>query len=215
MRQALFAGEPPWDGVDAVFISHYHDDHFSPRDMLDFLHAREDVHLYAPGQAVAVMREAAGAGDESFSGRVHAVALEYGDDPRQIEIPGLLIEAVRIPHAGWPQSRAGVENIAWRITLDGATTVLHLGDADTKDLHFAQDPEHWNRRLPHMAFPPYWYFLSEAGLQVLEDRLHPAHAVGIHVPASVPENAAEREPALQDVDLFTQPGETREIPHRH
>jgi hypothetical protein len=66
-----------------------------------------------------------------------------------------------------------------------------------------------------MAFPPYWYFLSESGLQVLHERLRPAQTVGIHVPVTVPENAAEREPGLQDVDLFTRPGETREISHEH
>jgi hypothetical protein len=45
--------------------------------------------------------------------------------------------------------------------------------------------------------------------------LRPARSVGIHVPVTVPENAAEREPGLQDVDLFTRPGESRAIPHRH
>ena len=30
MERALFAGEPPFDGLDAVFISHYHEDHFRP-----------------------------------------------------------------------------------------------------------------------------------------------------------------------------------------
>jgi hypothetical protein len=44
--------------------------------------------------------------------------------------------------------------------------------------------------------------------------LTPVHAVGIHVPVTVPENAAEREEGLEDVDLFIRPGETREIPQR-
>ena len=34
MRAAILAGEAPFDGIDAVFISHYHDDHFSVPDML-------------------------------------------------------------------------------------------------------------------------------------------------------------------------------------
>lgn len=214
MRRALLAGDPPWDGVDAVFISHYHDDHFSPRDMLEFLRVREDVHLYAPEQAIAALREAAGAEDEGLSGKLHAIALEHGDEPQQIAIPGLLIEAVRIPHSGWPTRATGVENIAWRVTLNDRTTVLHLGDADTKDLHFEQHGEHWAKRRPHMVFPPYWYFLSQGGLEVLRERLRPVHAVGIHVPVTVPENAAGREEALQDADLFIRPGETRAIPQR-
>jgi L-ascorbate metabolism protein UlaG (beta-lactamase superfamily) len=215
MREALLAGQPPWDGVDAVFISHYHDDHFSPEDMLEFLRVRQEVHLYAPEQAIAALRGIPGAANESLSGRLHAIALEYGDEPRRIEVPGLLIEAVRIPHSGWPAQMAEVENIAWRVTLDDQTTVLHLGDADTRDLHFEQDAEYWAGRVLNVAFPPYWYFLSQEGMRVLRERLRPLHAVGIHVPVTVPENAAEREEGLRDVDLFTLPGETREIPHRH
>lgn len=215
VRRALMAGAPPWDGVDAVFISHYHDDHFSPRDMLELLSARDDVRLYAPEQAITALREVARVGDAVLFERVTSIALEYGDAPRQLEIPGLLIEAVRIPHAGWPSSQADVENIAWRVTLDEQATVLHLGDADTKDLHFGKHEGYWNRRLPHMAFPPYWYFLSDDGSRVLQERLRPAHSVGIHVPVTVPENAAEREPRLRNVDLFTRPGETRGILHRH
>lgn len=211
MREALFAGEPPWDGVDAVFISHYHDDHFSPGDMVRFLRLRENVHLYAPEQAMAALREVAGADDATLSARLHGIALEYGDEPRRIEIPGLLIEAVRIPHSGWPNRQADVENIAWRVTLNDKATVLHLGDADTKGRHFAEHQEYWEQRDLHMAFPPYWYFLSQEGLRVLHERLRPAHAVGIHVPATVPDERAGRGEGLRDVDLFTRPGETREI----
>jgi L-ascorbate metabolism protein UlaG (beta-lactamase superfamily) len=214
MRRALIAGEPPWDGVDAVFVSHYHDDHFSPIEMVKFLRARRGVRLYAPEQAVAALRDMTGIRDKVLFGRITAIALDHGDAPRQFELPGLLIEAVRIPHTGWPASQADVENIAWRVTLNEATTVVHLGDADTADLHFERDEVYWASRQPHMAFPPYWFFLSESGLSVLAERLRPTHAVGIHVPVSVPEDAVEREPGLRGVDLFTRPGETREIPRR-
>jgi L-ascorbate metabolism protein UlaG (beta-lactamase superfamily) len=215
MRQALMAGEPPWDGVDAVFISHYHDDHFSPADLLELLRVQGGVRVYAPEQAAVGLREAAGSADDALFDRVTAVALSYGDAPQSIEIPGLLIEAVRIPHSGWPGRQTEVENLAWRITLDGRSTVLHLGDADTSEVHFGQDGEYWEQRPADMAFPPYWYFLSEQGLRVLREWLRPAQAVGIHVPVTVPEAASEREPGLQNVDLFTRPGETREIPHEH
>jgi L-ascorbate metabolism protein UlaG (beta-lactamase superfamily) len=213
MRRALFAGEPPWDGVDAVFISHYHDDHFSPADLVELLRVRGDVHLYAPAQAVTALRAVDGAEEESIARRIHAVALAYRDEPQRIAMPGLVIEAVRIPHAGWPDTAADVENIAWRVTLDESATVLHLGDADTNDAHFAAHEDYWRQRRPHIAFPPYWYFLSREGLTVLGERLRPLHAVGIHVPVTVPEDPAERDESLREVDLFTRPGETRDVPH--
>lgn len=214
LRTALMQGEPPWDGVDAVFISHYHDDHFAPQDMLDYLHANESVLLFAPAQAAVALRGLA-AGDDKALERVTSVYLEAADAPQRFEAADLLIEVVRIPHSGWPERRLDVENLAWRVTLADGPTVLHLGDADTQDLHYANAAEHWRERKPDMAFPPYWYFLSASGQAVLTQRLQPAHAVGIHVPSAVPTNPAERDEGLRDVDLFTNPGETREIAHRH
>ena len=50
MEDALFSGQPPFDGIDAVFVSHYHGDHFSPADILRLLKEQRGIHLYAPVQ---------------------------------------------------------------------------------------------------------------------------------------------------------------------
>ncbi|MGH9334890.1 MAG: MBL fold metallo-hydrolase, partial [Vicinamibacteria bacterium] len=173
LERALFAGEPPFTGLDAVFISHYHEDHFSPGDVLRLLTEREDVRLYAPAQAVSQMRSLAAADDgttDLFS-RVTEIRLEYKDPPVVIEAGDLIVEAVRIPHSGWPDQRQDVENIAYRVTLDESTTVVHLGDADAREVHFAHDASYWERRPLDMAFPPFWYLQSEEGRRVLEERL--------------------------------------------
>ena len=143
MERALFAGAPPFDGLDAVFISHYHEDHFSAIDVLRLLETRPDLRLYAPAQAVAGMREIASARLDAVIDRVNAIALQYRDAPVSLEHGTLLIEAVRVPHSGWPARQQQVENIAFRVTLDTETTVVHLGDADASDAHFAHDGAYW------------------------------------------------------------------------
>ena len=55
MVSALLAGEPPFDEVDAVFVSHVHGDHFSALGMAALLTRRPAVKLYAPAQAVTAM----------------------------------------------------------------------------------------------------------------------------------------------------------------
>jgi glyoxylase-like metal-dependent hydrolase (beta-lactamase superfamily II) len=51
MERALFAGTAPFDGLDAVFVSHHHEDHFSAADVLRLLERgvgeflQEDVRL--------------------------------------------------------------------------------------------------------------------------------------------------------------------------
>ncbi|HXV65490.1 MAG TPA: MBL fold metallo-hydrolase [Vicinamibacteria bacterium] len=212
LEHALFAGEPPLDGIDAVLISHYHEDHFSPADMLRLLEEQKGIQLYAPVQAVSGMRDVAREHHRGIFDRVNEIALEYQDAPLTIEAGEMIIEAVRIPHTGWPERLSDVQNIAYRVTLDEETTVLHLGDADTKDVHFAHDAEHWDRRHTDMAFPPYWYFQSEDGRQVLDNRLKPGHAVGVHVPVTMSGNPDERPSDLRGYDLFLTPGETRDIP---
>jgi L-ascorbate metabolism protein UlaG (beta-lactamase superfamily) len=211
MERALFAGEPPFDGLDAVFVSHYHEDHFSAVDVLRLLEARPDLRLYAPAQAVAGMREIASARLDAVMTRVNAITLQYRDAPVSLQHGTLLVEAVRVPHSGWPARQQQVENIAFRVTLDAETTVVHLGDSDASDAHFAHDAAYWTRRRTDVAFPPYWFFLSDGGRQVLERRIAPTRSIGMHVPADVPSRPAEREAGLREHELFTEPGEVRAI----
>jgi L-ascorbate metabolism protein UlaG (beta-lactamase superfamily) len=209
MERALFAGESPYDGIDAVFISHYHGDHFSPADVLRLLKLQPQIRLYAPAQAVTALHEVAEEQDVKVFERVTAVDLAYKDAPVKMEMRGLIIEAVRIPHSGWPNDRLDVENISWRVTLDDSTTVLHMGDADPNDVHFARDAEYWEQRQIHIAFPPYWFFNSTFGPGVLKNRLKPGHSVGVHVPVSIPADDPGRPEDLRGFDLFTKPGEIR------
>ncbi len=209
MKQALYSGEAPYNDIDAVFVSHSHQDHFSPLDMLKLMRLRQGIVLYAPAQAVDELK--ASAPDDAIFKRVTGLQLAYGDKPVVYKTNDLIIEAVYIPHSGWPERMLDVQNIAFRITLQNSTTVLHLGDADTKDAHYEGDAEYWNEREIDMAFPPYWYFSSKNGQHVLENRLRPGHAVGIHVPTAMPAKVQDRPEDFRDRDLFTTPGEIRVI----
>jgi L-ascorbate metabolism protein UlaG (beta-lactamase superfamily) len=222
MKEALYAGKPPFDGIDAIFVSHFHGDHFSPEEMLKFLGLRNKIRLYAPEQAVRAMRKVASSQDEPVFERVEGINLSYGDEPviihqGQLEdgtavLQGgsLVVEAAFIPHSGWPTSMLNVQNIAFRVTLDDSITALHLGDADTKDAHFQQHGHYWEHPID-VAFPPYWYFSSVNGRDVLENRLKPNQSIGIHVPAEMPDNPEDRPVEYRGFDLFTVPGETRTI----
>ncbi|MCI0517713.1 MAG: MBL fold metallo-hydrolase [Woeseiaceae bacterium] len=212
MQRALLAGAAPWDGVDAVFVSHYHDDHYDPALMVAYLKAHPGIRMYAPAQAVERLHAAASPADGGMFERVHGLALAYGDASIRIEMDSLLIEALFVPHSGWPGSNTEVENLAFRVTLDGAATVTHLGDADGDVVHFAGSAEHWEQRRTHLALPPYWFLYgSDKGSLLLQD-LNADHATGIHVPKSVSDDPSARPAALQGIDLFTRPGESRDIP---
>ena len=209
IEAALLAGTEPWDGIDAVFISHYHADHFDPAAILKLLRAHPTIELFGPEQAAAAIRELVAQPEDPLLQRVHGLSLENGTAAPDMNFGPLLVEAVRIRHAGWPDHHANVENIVFRVTLDDETTVMHFGDADVDDAHFATSPEHWSERHSHLAMPPYWFFLSGEGRRILRDRIGADDAIGLHVPANIPDDRASRRKSLQDVDLFTKPGETR------
>jgi len=208
VRAAIFAGEPPYDGINAVLVSHFHDDHFSPADLLRLLRAHMETRLYAPAQAVAAVRALAGAGDEGALSRITGLDLDYGDPPVSIDAGALLIEAVHVPHSGWPTRRTDVQNLAFRVTLDGTATVLHLGDADPRRVHFTTQESYWEARSIDLALPPYWFFASADGVGIIEEQLDIDTAIGIHVPDAFAD-PGNIPPALQDSDLFTHPGEER------
>lgn len=208
IRAAIFAGSAPYDGIDAVFVSHYHGDHFSAEDLLRLMRSHEGIALYAPAQAVAAIRAIAADEDAGIFARATGFDLEYGDAPMFVRTDGLLVEAAYVPHSGWPTRRTDVQNIAFRVTLNDNSTVLHMGDADAKLVHYTGDPAYWEERNIDLALPPYWYFLSEDGREVLENYVNVENSIGIHVPAefSDPANIPQE---LEAYELFTRPGEGR------
>ena len=138
-------------------------------------------------------------------------ALALDDPATEITVGRLEIEALRVPHAGYPERHGDVENIVFRVTLDEHMTVMHLGDADTVDAHFAVQPDFWTERLTDVAFPPYWFFLNEEGRAIVENRLNARRAIGIHVPANMPNDPDKRPDELRGFELFTRPTEARTV----
>lgn len=204
IRDAILDGTAPFDKVDAVFISHAHADHFFSSDILTLLRQQPAIVVYGSTQVADSLENAAGNNYADVFDRVIAVSLEPGDPPIVFEHKRLTIAAIRIPHSGWPDNWSDMQNIAFCVSLGGGTSVLHLGDADVSDRHYANNADYWDARRPDVAFPPYWYFLSAAGRTILDQRLKPGLAIGVHVPKKVPAG-------LQDVEIFTRPGETRNV----
>jgi len=206
IRSAIFNGEKPYDAIDVVFISHAHEDHFSAKDMLKFLMSHPEAKMVAPKQAVDALRQLTNS--KKVMAQVKSINIAYGDQPWSGEVAGLAVEAVRIPHAGWP-GRANVENIVFRISLDQGITVMHMGDADPDDDHFRPLAAHWQQKITNTAFPPYWFFASAQGNDILNNRINAKAHVGVHVPIKVPKQLK----ALGK-DYFSTVGDKRVI-HKH
>lgn len=209
MEAAILAGAPPWDGIDAVFISHHHSDHFDPKVVMNYLRHWPAIKLYAPQQAVTALQALDEAANEAVMERVNSIQLERDSAAVRLNMDGLQIEAVRIAHGGWPNRNADVENIVFRVTLDNAATVMHIGDADAGREHYVPHVSFWQGRATDLALVPVWLMLTDKGRYVLDEYIDAGHEIGVHVYKSVPDNPDSRPPEFEGLDIFTEPGETR------
>lgn len=198
IRDAIFSGKAPYDNVTAIVVSHAHGDHFAASDVAKYLADYPKVSLIAPSQATEkVLLENA-----QLKPQLVSLALEFGDSPITTKLGDITIDSVRIPHAGWPQ-RKDVANLVHRVTLANGKTIMHMGDADPNDEHFLPFADHWQQRQTHTAFPPYWFFLSNDGRTILQDRINALKAIGVHVPTDVPAPLK-----LSGAEYFSTPEET-------
>jgi L-ascorbate metabolism protein UlaG (beta-lactamase superfamily) len=211
MEAAIFAGSPPWDGIDAIFISHQHDDHFDPAIVMQYLLRWPNVMLYAPQQAVDSLLDLNEAAGNAVLDRVHGVALQPDSEPAEIEMDELDIEAVHVAHAGWPGRHTEVDNIVFRVTLDSSVTVMHLGDADAAEELYTPHESFWGERRTRVAVLPVWLLLTDKGRYTLETFVDAEHEIGVHVYNRIPENPAERPPEFRGLDIFKVPGEIRDF----
>lgn len=202
---AIMSNTSPYDNIDAIFISHAHEDHFTAKDMLRYLLKYPKTKLIAPSQAIDEIKKLEQYPQISnILSRIHPIQLAYGDPSHTIELDNMIIDAVRIPHAGWP-GRANISNIVFRVTLpDGQSskTFIHMGDADPKDEHFLPYKSLWSERSTDLAFPPYWFMYSIQGNYILDYRLNAHSSIGVHVPINVPQKLKDSGKAF-----FDTPGE--------
>ncbi|MEZ5462286.1 MBL fold metallo-hydrolase [Dokdonella sp.] len=212
IRAALLAGTPPYDGIDAVFVSHVHGDHFTAAPAVAFMRAHEKIPMYASRQTYEAIVAEVGDSD-SLLKRIIVADIAPGDSARSYKLKDLQIEVVSIPHAGGP-SRADIQNLSWRVTLDDKTTVVHFGDAGPVEADFQRHAVHFAKRRAAAAFPPYWFLGNEAGKAIIARYFNADQVIGIHVPASATGHGDELRKQLGG-DVFTDPGEIRQLDTNH
>ena len=204
LRKAIFAGEAPFNGVTAIFVSHAHGDHFDANDVSRYLQTFKTARLFAPQQAINQLKQLKSY--QLIANQLTAIELSLASKPWSEDFSGLKVEAVRIPHAGWP-ARKEVENLLFRVNIGTEYTVMHLGDADTNSQFYQPHSQFFASKRSNLAFVPYWFYGSLASQQVIKDYLNVDKTIGVHVPSSVPEPLK----AQKQFDYFSKPGEKRSL----
>jgi L-ascorbate metabolism protein UlaG (beta-lactamase superfamily) len=212
--EAIVTGAAPYDGIDAVFVSHAHGDHFSASMLNRLLAAQPDVRLYAPAQAIERLHDDPNWSDD-FLLRVTAIALENGEHERALTVAGVTVEAFRSPHNGWPDDHSNVHNLSYRLSApvragDESSPyhrVIHLGDADPSAEHFRAHGELLGAVRNGLVIVPFWFLRSDDPDLLIGATLNAEHAIGMHVPAQTPNWVN-----WSDWQFFTEKGEQVSVP---
>ena len=205
-EQAMLAGQAPFDGIDALFISHIHPDHFNSRKTIAYLRAHPNVRLYAGLDVIGAIYAADVSVDDPIARRLVVVNVARGHPAKAFAVEGLDIEAFSIPHAG----NGPIPHYAFRVTLNKGTTVMHLGDSDDAESHYLPYRDALAAKRIDAAFVPTWLLASDSGKKVLTQIIRPVQAIAMHVEDKYRASAAKLREEL-GADAFVEPGETRAI----
>jgi L-ascorbate metabolism protein UlaG (beta-lactamase superfamily) len=170
-RRALEQATAPYEAIDAILITHWHDDHFSAEAVAAHLtHNRRAVAISSP-QVIDRVRAAA---PDLPPSRLRAV-LPAAGRAETVPIGDLPIRVLRIRHN--PSRRFPEQHVGFLVGR--ATTVLHTGDADPAADYFGV-----LRTMPaiDLALLPFWYLVNDGNRALVRTVIAPRHIVAMHVP---------------------------------
>lgn len=206
----------PFDRVDLILVTHWHDDHFTPEVVLKHLTANPDGVLAASPQVVSRLRSQAGwTGELDKRVREIDVPLHGSAD---LEIHGIRLRASRLRHGAYmiPDGSTGgsrdkheaVENLVFRFEVAGVT-FMHFGDALLKENPEFFDGKRFAKQTIDFVFLEGW---SDETLAILGEWMAPGHVIFMHMPADpdrIERLSGYLAGRLENAVVFREPMESR------
>jgi L-ascorbate metabolism protein UlaG (beta-lactamase superfamily) len=196
-RTLLEHARAPYDGIAAILITHWHEDHFNAEAVAAHLSQSPKTRLISSAEIVQRVHKAAPGVPAS---QLVAVTPDLGTSIATALDDRVRIHVLRIRHNDarrMPEQHVG-------FLVQGTRTILHVGDADPAAANFAVLKE-----LPKidLALLPFWYVSDATNRAFVASSIAPRQIVGMHVP---PEEAAKVERGLREANanviLLTRPG---------
>ena len=198
-RSRLEGARDPYGDVDAILVTHWHEDHFDADAVAAHLSRNARAVLISSTEVVErVRRQAPGLSDARF----RALVPPPGGSER-ISVGGVPVHVLRVRHN--PTRRLPGQHVAF--LLGERSPVLHVGDADPAADNFA--------RLASMpavdvAILPFWYLTDPTSRSMVAAAIRPRHVVVVHVP---PRDARDVERKLRDAGVTVSvPSQTGPVP---
>ncbi len=199
MRNRVETAQPPYDGVSAILVTHWHEDHFSAPAIASALRNSPGSVLLSSAEIVDRVRKA----DPSLAANRFRPTTPAPGSSQRVEVSGVSIHVVRLRHSArrLPEQHVG-------FLIEGCRTVLHVGDADSDDENFAM-----LRALPtvQVGVLPFWYVLEDPERQFVARAIRPLRIIGMHLPPKDVKDVSAKVAGIANLVLLTTAGSVHQL----
>jgi L-ascorbate metabolism protein UlaG (beta-lactamase superfamily) len=170
-RALLEGARAPYESVDAILITHWHEDHFSPDAVAAHLANSPRTMLISSPEVIERVRSTA----QGFQSAQLRAVLPAPGQALRVDVGDVPVHVLRIRHN--PSRRLPEQHVGFLV--GGPLPVLHVGDADPAADNFAL-----LKSLPpvDLAMLPFWYLTDERNRRLVGEVIQPRRIAAMHVP---------------------------------
>jgi L-ascorbate metabolism protein UlaG (beta-lactamase superfamily) len=209
-------GQPPFDNIDAVLVSHCHADHFNEKVVSEFMVKNPAASLVCPDQVHELLKN--NTSYPLFSARVIVLHFSHQHDT-SFAVGEIRIRAIRMNHGSYFEKdtltgelqdlHRDVVNACYLVT-SAHCTFFHSGDASVKSFGSAAGYGLGSEKVDFAFFDR--VFMQPDGMKRIEEVMNPDKLIFMHIePSRVNyyRNIVSGFPALV---IFSKPMETVSMP---
>lgn len=209
----ILNGDPPFDGVDAMLVTHYHRDHFNAGLVSEFMQNNPQTKLICPEQVAEKLIGFSGNGD--YADRTWILAGK--DSLDSLSIGAIKITAMAFEHGPFYENDStgkqvnihqDVKNARYIIEA-GGNRIFHSGDASSLDIDIFRECAKCFRNINVGLIDQ--TFLRPDGQEILNEIIKPAKLVLMHIMPSRKTYFNELFQNQPNVRIFTNSLETMKI----